>query len=1163
MKPLDIRTLPLEGTVCIEASAGTGKTFTIGLIILRLVMEKDLDLQRLAVVTFTEAATGELTQRIAAFLRTACDYAAGGERTKGNEQIADLVDAAKESADDRVLLRIENALLNFDLARISTIHGFCARMLDEFAFETRSSFGMEVVGNQQELIDEILADFWRREIAPLEPRIAKFLGDMTPASLGDYLRSFLAFPGLEVSAPPIDSRSINEFCAAYDRMHERWQTSRGQLSKILTEDPGRFKQTSYKVDSITKYVEQVDDLFAAGKIDEKKMVRFSAASLEANLKKGVKFALSPNPFALQIQEFVERYARVPECVEGSFRTKAFLYLVRELKTRQRARHVRSFNAMIGDLADALNTGGEQTAAVLRQGFSAVLVDEFQDTDPLQYEIFSRLFDGQKEIFFAIIGDPKQAIYRFRGGDIDAYVRARNGVPAESRFTISQNYRSEPRLVDAINRIYGIENPAFGGRGPFLEPEIQYIDVHAKRDLLPPEQGGKPVSPVILWNATVGQSPNEWAIGRRIAGAIAGFMDPHNPLMLGPASNRRPLGLGDIAILVGSHRLAAVLKNALGESGIRSVIGKSGPILASDEAALIVLCLEAALNPSNARTVRALLHSPLYGLDIDALTAWEASDADRLATLEELKSCKDLWMKEGIASALNNFLSRRSVFSLKDNADDELRQERCITNLRHLIEMLHGEELRLGRNPERLLSAFVRMRAESAGSEDEEMQQRLESDYDAVQIITMHKSKGLQWPVVFAVDLYRDGIPSRNAVLPIFSDGKSRKADLDPMKFEEIEKKVHEELRQERMRLAYVTLTRAESLLVAVTANRGSDEDPDLSPAALLLRSPKLGALKDGKGPLVRIEALNPDVPLVRLERRRSLDARRAIVQWDVARKVVPRWTAGSYTGLTRGVVHEWIEAEPDDTPAEGIFAFPRGADAGTALHSVFEKIDFSSIGHAGEVPSEENARLIKGILTDAGLYGDGENEQEGQVMEMVRRVLYAPIPMVGNNFRLAELGPQERLEELEFHLAAAHPEFGKPPVTEEILVQVLGPETGHITKGKQLAGFLSGFMDLVFRHKGKWWILDWKSNHLGNSAERYGREPLERAMKEHNYHLQYHLYTVALARYLKVASGGEFEYERDFGGVLYMFIRGVDGKGSGIYHARPAREVIDRLEAML
>ena len=367
-----------------------------------------------------------------------------------------------------------------------------------------------------------------------------------------------------------------------------------------------------------------------------------------------------------------------------------------------------------------------------------------------------------------------------------------------------------------------------------------------------------------------------------------------------------------------------------------------------------------------------------------------------------------------------------------------------------------------------------------------------------------------------------------------------------------------------MRIAYVTLTRAESLVVAVTANHPPKKGAeDRSPSALLLRSPELGLLKDEKGPLVFSEELTPVSTIRRLRKPAIQNELRPLPQWNATRRLGQHWSIGSYSGLTRGTAHERVESEPDLTRPEGIFAFPKGSDAGTALHSVFERIDFATVGKNGDSLSEENSRLIAGILTDAGYDVKRNQEWIAHVMEMVRSVLHAPIPDVGAGFQLADVGASERVVELEFHLAAAHPDLGKTPLTEEGLKAALGPETGRIAKGRQLSGFLNGKIDLVFRHNGKWWILDWKSNHLGNSAERYDRAALERAMNEHNYHLQYHLYSVALARYLKVASGGNFDYGRDFGGVLYLFIRGVDAHGNGIYYMRPDKEVIERVEKLL
>ena len=391
----------------------------------------------------------------------------------------------------------------------------------------------------------------------------------------------------------------------------------------------------------------------------------------------------------------------------------------------------------------------------------------------------------------------------------------------------------------------------------------------------------------------------------------------------------------------------------------------------------------------------------------------------------------------------------------------------------------------------------------------------------------------------------------------------RIADLRPEKSKEMKELENEEIRQERMRLAYVTLTRSESLLVVVTANapeRGADIARD--PAALLLRSAKLKTMTDDVGPLVQSEALARDETPCKYSPAIQSNEMKGLPQWPPGRAISTRWGVGSYSGLTRGIAQTMVPKEVDPTPAEGIFAFPKGAAAGTALHSVFERLDFLAAGRLGVSVPKEFSERVEGILTDAGFSTKREPQWVGHVVDMVKKVIQSPIPEVAPGFRLGDLSGEDRVTELEFHLTAAHPDLGKKPVTANELEAVVGSVVGRISAGGQLAGFLNGFIDLIFRHNEKWWILDWKSNHLGNSPSLYNREALGHAMEEHNYYLQYHLYTVALTRYLAVASGGVFDYDKNFGGILYVFLRGVDGNGNGIFYARPDREVIQRLEEL-
>jgi exodeoxyribonuclease V beta subunit len=433
--------------------------------------------------------------------------------------------------------------------------------------------------------------------------------------------------------------------------------------------------------------------------------------------------------------------------------------------------------------------------------------------------------------------------------------------------------------------------------------------------------------------------------------------------------------------------------------------------------------------------------------------------------------------------------------------------------------------------------------------------------------------------VFATDTWRDGI-SKKAVAPIFTEDHIRKADLRPEEYDKIKERVLKERRQERMRLAYVTITRAESLLFAVTANRPSKGTaknpgvPDRSPAALLLRSSQLTALRDALGALIREEDLDAEVTLQAVETRTTTTSDRSIVLWNTDRALKMPWSVGSYSGIVHGLSQERRPVDTETPVPEGIFAFPRGANAGTALHTIFEKMDFIDAGRldvgdegkkkdpTSNMKTDELRVLIESSLTDEGISIKKNPDSVACVLQMIRTVMQSEIPQVGKGFTLGSLKTEDRLTEMEFYLSAGYP-GQKAPVTTEELKKTVGLGASRIPEGKKLAGYMNGKVDLIFRYNKKWFILDWKSNHLGNSPSRYSSEKLEEEMGTHNYHLQYLFYTVALTRYLRKTTGEPFMYDTDFGGVIYIFLRGFDSAGNGVYFSKPPKSVIDGLDELL
>ncbi len=1162
MRPLQIEKFPLNGTVCIEASAGTGKTYTIGLIVIRLVMERGLDMGTLAVVTFTEAATAELAERIADFLRAAQNYLKDGIRSEEKKfrGVYDLVDSAKIShPHDDVQRHLNDALLNIDLARIVTIHGFCTRILDEFAFETGSSYGMEVITDQEYLIDQILADYWRREVAELPSALFALVQDITPASLKAKLQRLLQFPGIAVRGPAVTKE---QFQLVTKKLQSQYTDHKKDVLALIKGASGNLNGKTYSNTRLEKILPEFENLITGSAKPDLKIIEL----LSPEKIKSARLAKSVTEFTSPLFVTIQEYLDFANSFADSIHASAYHYLTQELKRRKRTLRLRSYDDMITDLADGLEKGKERTASVIRKKFSAVLVDEFQDTDALQYRIFRSLFFNRDDVFFALIGDPKQAIYRFRGGDIKTYVNARNEIPELNRYTISVNYRSEQRLVSALNGIYELNKEICDKKGPFLTTDIGYFQVTSEQELQPPTQGTNTLPPVVLWHTPDGVRPDEKYIGKRIAHSIIGFMDQKSPLMLGPEKKRRALQFKDIAILVNSHSTAKVFKRILAQYGIRSVIAKSGSVLQSDESDEILTVLQSILNPGREKILRALLASKLYGYDLAALETWEHDEPRRNAMLENLNNAKDQWMNDGVATALNRFLTATGVFHLSDEPERELLQERSITNYRHIIELLHAEELRIGKYPERLLSSFIHMRSTNDAGSGEGTEQRLESDLDAVSIVTMHKAKGLQWPVVYAPDLIKDGLFSNSSSIDVYYDGNERVANIASQEKNIVKPLVENEISQERMRVAYVTLTRAESLVFVVTAKdwkKKKGSEIDLSPAALLLRSPDLSLLADDKGALVLSEPLDINGEFKRYNSQKLNDSDRSLPVWNKDRDLAEPWSIQSYSGLTKGSTFPVKAMVADEQPAAGVFAFPRGAEAGTALHSILERIDFIDAGKAGDTIPDGVRSLIEGVLTDSGLSPQKEPERLQQAWSMVKNVLHCPIPQISPDFCFGELRREDRVSEMEFFLSAGHTQTGKKKIQESHLRKILGDDCGRIGKGKSIHGYLNGFIDVVFKYRDKWYIVDWKSNHLGNSADRYDAAALEHAMKEHNYHLQYHLYSVALYRYLAVASGGKLNYKDNFGGVIYLFLRGVDGKGNGIYFARPEHETIKKLEELL
>jgi len=1198
---------PLDrGLTLIEASAGTGKTYTLTTLFLRLVAELGLRVQEILVVTFTEAATAELRGRIRARLAEAARAFSAGE--SDDPLLRDLIARADANGERPAASgRLQAALTDFDLSTISTIHGFCRRMLQENAFESGADFEAELLTDLGDLVREIVEDYWTVTIHDKPPVLVRALeDDVGLAGLMGLARRVAADPEMPVlpdAPPPAPLPDARAWDAAHARAAEAVAAHLDGVAGLLLD--GSLDGRRYRASWLEGWLAQLDAYFSlpgvAGRWPPDPLRRLTPAALREGTKRGCATPESPlfDAFERLVTETDELHGAL-ERWTLSVQAELAAYTVSELERRKSARHQQSFDDLLRLLDRALaGRGGEALADAVAKRFRAALIDEFQDTDPVQYRIFSRVFGGGRGRLF-LIGDPKQAIYAFRGADIFAYLRAARDAGESSRFTLGTNYRSDARLLRAIEHLFG----RAGVRRPFFFEELPFVSVgaHHAGDRLGVSAGAGRAALQIrfLERAQVRKDDKPvtkaWAEHRLpayVAEDVVSFL----------ASGARIEGVavtpGDVAVLVRTNRQAAAVQAALREHGVPSVLHGDRCVLDTEEAEDLGRVLSALAEPGRADAVRSALATRLIGVTGDELAAFGANEDVWEGWLERFHGWHRAWLARGFAvsfaALLDDHVLKSGLLTWTDG-------ERRLTNLLHLGELLHEAERADDLGPAGLVRWFGQQRAH--GSVDAEARQvRLESDARAVQVVTVHKAKGLQYPVVWCPFLWDGRLPDARSLPLVFqdpADGHRRKLDLGSERLLENLRAAQEQAFAENLRLLYVALTRAEH---RCTVYWGRFTDSHQSALGYLLHpapgaaddpiaatTERLAKLSDSRllGELLDVAAAAAgDVEVAPLVRQPG-------VRWRPAETELPelgarhrrrrldrlwRWT--SFSGMTRKAAHHGAGAAPEDhdalAPGEDaqlpapvpdgpalLDGFPKGARAGTCLHALLEHLDF---GVGGDELAEAAAAAL-------GEHGFASPEAQATVVEALRQTLQAPIGPAG--LRLADVGRADRLDELGFVFPTASGPEGPVAVTPTELAALLAREgegTFLQTYASEVAelgfpplrGFLNGAVDLVVRHRGRWYVMDYKSNYLGPRLADYGAERLRAAMVERHYVLQYLLYTVALHRYLRWRVPG-YDYARDFGGVAYLFLRGMtpatDGR-TGIFFDRPRPALIEGLSALL
>ncbi len=1293
-------TLPLSpGVTVIEASAGTGKTYQITNLVLRLVAEEGLPLERVLVVSFTRAATGELLERVRLRIR---DAVAVLQRAVAGEDVRDadpfLAWLAGVDTPAR-LARLQLAAESLDAAAITTIHSFCRIVLQQHAFESGVDSGVELVESPGDILEELVDDWIVTRLSGTDVARAAFLVDHCGLQ-----RARLLAIAREVTESP-SSKVVPEAGAEVDEAVEAAFIEAAEAAKAAFADGGEAALIAASAETPPL------GLFTLKK-DGTPTVAFQTRldalveAFDAAVRGWRELVLVlQRPGDTVLADLDKKWPdldrrRIPglDALVGlAWRAQAlrdtepaaFAAHVRDaLPARMERRQRRSFSDLLRLVAEAVEgAAGDALKTALRARYGAVLIDEFQDTDASQWSIFRRVFAdardgaGRPSHHLFLIGDPKQAIYAFRGADVHVYLGAREA--AAARYTMDTNRRSDGRLVAAMNALFRDREHVFGQEG-LSYVEVTHDDARHGWDARVREPSGANGPPLLVrWvdqratpagdalpdgavQPVSGKAGVEQLVARLVADDVARLLASGTEIRAGGAMRR--VHPGDVAVLVGRNRDAALIADALARRGIPAIAKGRDNIFGTDEAAHVLAFLDAAAEPRDARRARSLAASPLGGWSAARLAAvvdgaGEPTDWEGwLLALAAL--AKDV-QRRGFAATFQRFLRTADPLtglSPLERIAATRHGERRITNYRQLAELLQraATEQRLGLEG---LAGWLRAQRDGGAGAVEAAELRLESDARAVRVVTIHKAKGLQYPFVFAPFLWSARMPSnRDATLRYHDEAGARVIDIHLAAEPEALARATVEEMQERLRHLYVAVTRAEHRLTLYFPFLKGKHAHAVAPLQQTLFP------ADGPGRAERTEALfrseagglDPGPLIDGLERLVAAGMRDdgPSIAWEVAAppgegaldldpdaeaSLAPAatfsgeglerlWRRMSFTSLlaerkgaaAHGTPLPGALAEPAEVVLGGgadeagaadlpetaqtldalpLARFPAGTEPGKCVHTIFERLDFQTLAERpvqsgpprpGAAPGQPLETLVAEVAAGHGIV---DTEQVAALTAQLPVILATPIPL-DRPIALADLPLGDRLDELVFDMAVRGGDFysgraedaasgeafrrlyqasiARPGVAPpEYVAAVADPGFAPT----DLAGFMTGSIDLAFRtSRGpdqRWWVLDYKTNKLALrgpdgawacTMAAYDPAGIRRAMADHHYHLQYHIYLVALHRFLRARLPG-YDPERHLGGAVYAFVRAMDGErtppGHAVFVDRPPVEIILGLDRLL
>ncbi|WP_404400718.1 exodeoxyribonuclease V subunit beta [Idiomarina seosinensis] len=1206
--PLDF---PLNSSRLIEASAGTGKTYTIAALYVRLVIghgdevtgfEHELVPKNILVMTFTKAATEELSDRIRSRLAEAAAYFRDPEALDADPFLMALREDCAAKGQDLIHLArlLDLASQSMDEAAVKTIHGWCQSMLTEHAFASGSLFSQDVKTDNEALVIQAAEDYFRCFIYPANEQLsARLLDDLkSPENLAALSAS------LNKAGQTAVTGDLQTLLKQAETAHQqRIAVIKQELEPIikdLIDKTAQAKSTKTKLDQFQKFADWcADPDLIEPKVSATNWKNIGTDELQ-------KFADSklggmPAEWGMlgKLQERIKHSRALHQEELAKVRQHAAYWVSCRFSELQHQRAEMGHDDMLTRLRDALKgPGGEALAAAIRKQYPVAMVDEFQDTDPVQYEIFNRIYNLAKPhsgtgIF--LIGDPKQAIYSFRNADIYTYLKARRDTEGR-HYNLARNFRSSQAMVDSVNTLF--KRAEILSRGAFLfksESDNQLpfnpVDAHGLKQtfrhcLL---SSSPKIAPALLWSVSNGKKRTKETFFRAAANHHANLMvsllnDPEAGYYNPAGKLEQRVKPGDIAVLVNNFSEANAIKKALSDRGLKSVyLSDRESVFAQRVAKDLLILVSACAEPRDPSSIRSALATRLLALPLSELEHIHSDEQAWEDRVEQFLTYHDQWLRQGLLAMLHRLLHDYQVPAKL--LQDPLHGERQLSDVLHIAELLQQQSMVLDGIPA-LVNHFAEQVNERHGfsrnsrSQTDEQQLRLESDDELIKIITIHKSKGLQYPLVFMPFVaYTQAEKSRLKVPAGYHDEQGKLQMLwspdDPNK-----QRLSDEILAEDLRKMYVAVTRAQHATF-IALEKVSDHSNN--PLFYLLNG---GAEPTGelynlvsehwqKSPHTGLTRLEDDEPLVRvLEQEqkipelqpRTMPADRKLERWWVASYSALRYQGSASPSVPAPQSPDEMNLldERDDEQAvvasvaepalDSIHHLPKGAGPGTFLHNLLE--ESANIGFA-RIASEAVART-----------------------ELVQRFCVSPYwqmhenslnhwlsSYLNNEFVLNSLGETASLSALQTYKAEPEFWFAASEVSAQsldtlVLKHILPGHERPALEPNLLNGMLKGFIDLVFEHNGRYYVADYKSNWLGEDDRSYTEQAMREKILHSRYDLQYVIYTLALHRLLKARLGSEYDYDTHVGGAVYLFLRGHRAETGGAFCDRPPWSLIEQLDAL-